>query len=315
MKFLLLLLLPLYTYAAQILSYNIYDRTERVDVMITFDTPYHGSIKQSYKNSKIIIKLEDAEIESSKIKRLSSKFLTYLSITPMIGYTQIVASVPSSVYFKASQTTDSYGLRLRFTKKTSSKVIQPHYKMQQQQEDVQQTGFNALPTKKDSTELSTSYYVVVGILILGIIILFILKKKIMQKNQQGTENSWLFQNTKSQQIPTQKTAEFSNENLSIKFQKKFDERNTIVMIDFQEQSYLVLMGANNNLLLDKFVDNRPTSQEGFEELLQTKHQELDELLKVNYQAPKEDSQQKEPLQAFQEKAASLSYTQSDSFHS
>jgi len=87
-KLLFILLLPLSIYGSKILSYNIYDRTDRVDVMITFDTPYDGEIRQSKSNKKIIIKLEKAMIESAKVKKLSSKYITALSITPMNNYTQ-----------------------------------------------------------------------------------------------------------------------------------------------------------------------------------------------------------------------------------
>ena len=80
-KLLLLFIIPFSLYGSKILSYNIYDRTDRVDVMITFDTPYEGTIKQSIAKSKIIIKLENSKIESSKLKQLSSKFLRSLSIT------------------------------------------------------------------------------------------------------------------------------------------------------------------------------------------------------------------------------------------
>ncbi|MEN8304162.1 MAG: hypothetical protein ABFQ64_08835, partial [Campylobacterota bacterium] len=108
-KYLLLFLLPFSLQASKILSYNIYDRTDRADVMITFDTPYDGVIKQSISKSKIIIKLSGASIEASKIKNVSSKFLHSITITPMSGQTQIVASVPASVRLIASKTSDAYG--------------------------------------------------------------------------------------------------------------------------------------------------------------------------------------------------------------
>jgi hypothetical protein len=43
-KYLLVFLLPITIYASKILSYNIYDRTDRADIMITFDVPYDGVI-------------------------------------------------------------------------------------------------------------------------------------------------------------------------------------------------------------------------------------------------------------------------------
>lgn len=296
-KIFLIFLLPLSIYASKILSYNIYDRTDRVDVMITFDTPYEGVIKQNISKSKILIKLEDAEIESSKIKNLSTKFLQSITITPMAGYTQIVASVPSSVHLMASKTSDAYGLRLRFTTKTantSNKTLST----------TQENPLSHLPTKSDEG-MSQSYYIVVTILVVGIIILFILKRKINKNTPNSNKNPWLFKESSTEsKVPVQKQTSKNND-ISIRFQKDIDNNNSVIMLDFSEQSYLILMGANN-LLLDKFTDNKPTTQEDFDSMLQSRHQELDDFLKVN-RGDKQEIQEKEPLQIYKEKAASILY--------
>ena len=290
-RLVLLFLLPFTLYGSKILSYNIYDRTDRVDVMITFDTPYEGTIKQNASKSTIIIKLEEASIESAKIKQLSSKFLTSLSITPMAGYTQITATVPPSVQLKASKTSDSYGLRLRFLAQTMQA------NMPTEKEQASGNLLQTLPTKKGE-DLSMSYYIVIGILIVGIIILFFLKTKITSKKQ---NNSWLFnpnQAPATAQSPTQ--PDTSTNNVSIRFQKSINEVNTVVMLDYGEQSYLVLMG-NGNILLDKFTDDKPVTQDEFEKILQNRHQQLDEFLRV------ENHSHKEPFQSYKEKASSISY--------
>jgi len=302
-KFLLILLLPLSIYASKILSYNIYDRTDRVDVMITFDTPYEGVIKQSKSSSKIIIKLEDSKIESSKIKKLSTKFLQSITITPMAGYTQIVASVPSSVHLIASKTSDSYGLRLRFTNKAATTA--------NSSTPASSNSLNHLPTKSDEG-MSQSYYIVVGILIIGIIILFLLKNKIASpaNKKNSSAGGWSFNETNSQAedtpVPSPKALS-NDENVSIRFQKKIDDTNSVIMLDFDDQSYLLLMGkGNGNILLDKFTDDKPTTQDDFESILQSRHQELDEFLRVEKR-----EEPKEALQSYKEKAASLIYSQDD----
>ncbi|MEA3228757.1 MAG: hypothetical protein U9P38_06780, partial [Campylobacterota bacterium] len=185
-KYLLIFLLPFSLYGAKILNYNVYDRTDRVDIMVTFDAPFKGIIKQSRKKSKIIIKLYDAEIESSKIKKLSTQFVKSLTITPMFEYTQIVVNVPSSISLVASKTSDAYGLRLRFInpkleKKTPKKMENEEPKL-----------LSSLPTKSDDT-ISQRYYIVITLLIIGIITLLILKKKIIKKSEKQEEpNPWLF---------------------------------------------------------------------------------------------------------------------------
>lgn len=297
-RYFLLLLLPLTLFSSKILSYNIYERTDRADVMITFDTPYHGSIKQSISNSKIIIKLQDASIESSKIKQVSSPYLQSLGITKLKGQTQIVALVSPSVRLIASKTSDAYGLRLRFTSKATSKPAKT-----KELQSAKENPFAALPTKKNS-DMSSSYYIVVGILIIGIIILMVLKNKIQRQQSQPSKqpkDSWLFKSTKETPIAQAQTTDTNS--VSIRFQKSIDEKNSVVMLDFGVESYLVLMG-NSNILLDKFSDDKPIDQEGFESILQSRHQELEDFLGNN----DKETSTKEPLQAYKEKAASLIYS-------
>lgn len=293
-KLFLLFLLPLSLYSSKILSYNIYDRTDRVDVMITFDTPYDGVIKQSIGKSTITIKLEDATIESAKIKQISSNYIKSLSITPMEGYTKIVASVPSSVVIKASKTSDAYGLRLRFTTKTE--VIKESSSATQ----AETSPFSALPTKKDGG-MSKSYFIVTAILILGIIIMLYIKNKVVPKNSKQKQTSpWLFKNnSESPSEPSQHTTD-----VSIRFQSSIDKENSVVMLDFGEQSYLVLMGKSN-VLLDKFKDNKPVTQDDFDTILQNRHKELDDFLHSNDESIGKNV--KEPLQAYKERAASIAY--------
>jgi len=294
-KVLVILILALSLNAAKILSYNIYDRTDRVDLMITFDTPYEGTIKESVTKSQIIIKLQDASIESQKTKQLTSPFLHALRITPMEGYTTIAASIPFSTKLKASKTSDGYGLRLRFSKDNVAKI--------KSQSKVKNTNpFSALPTKKDDG-MQKNYYIVVTILIIGIIILFFIKKKVTPYNKKNKGNSWLFKANNEPSKTSSPTAN-STENVSIRFQKNIKEENNVVMLDFGKQSYLVLMGKNN-ILLDKFTDNKPQTQEDFETILQNRHQELDDFIKV--ENTNTGTMQKEPLQAYKERAASIIY--------
>ena len=295
-KYLLLFVLPLSIYASKILSYNIYDRTDRVDVMITFDTPYSGVIKQSIGSSSITIKLEDASIESAKLKKLSSKYIRSLSITPMSQYTKITASVPSGIILQASKTADAYGLRLRF-KTASAQTKQSNYA------NKSTNSLSSLPTKKDE-DMTQTYYTVILILIIGIVILFYLKKKVTPNSKNKKANSsWLFKDNegKTQSLNTQNNKIDSD--VSIRFQKNIDTENSVVMLDFGEQSYLVLMGKTN-ILLDKYQENKPSSQSEFDTILQDRHKELDNFLN-NEEV--EDDGKKEPLQAYKERAAAILY--------
>lgn len=206
----------------------------------------------------------------------------------MSGYTQIAAAVPPSIALQASKTSDGYGLRLRFA---------PAVPTDKEPEKLQEAdSLHSLPTKK-SDDIAQSYYIVITILIIGIIILFYIKKRVSTPQTKQNRTSWLFaQNSEAEKKVSQPT--LSND-VSIRFQKSLDSQNSVVMLDFGEQSYLVLMGKNN-ILLDKFTQNRPVTQDDFESILQSRHQELDNFLNSS-----EDST--EYLQAYKEKAASSRY--------
>jgi len=314
-KLLLLFLLPLsLLQASKILSYNIYDRTDRADVMITFDTPYEGVIKQSISKSKIIIKLEGATIESSKVKKVASKFLHSITLTPLKNQTHIVANVGEGTKLVASKTADGYGLRLRFVDKNLIR----HNKTTKHKASTSNS-FSGLPTKKGN-DMSTSYYIVVSILIIGLFILFGLRKRMIANGLKPKEGTpWLFQeNTNSStQVPKPQVKQQAQQELpnninpiSIRFQKSINDSTSVVMLDFGEQAYLVLLGKSN-ILLDKFSENKPSTQEDFESILKSRHQELDEFLQVEEKVQPTQhtsfTSSQEALQAYKERAGAISY--------
>jgi len=286
------------SYASKILSYNIYDRTDRTDIMITFDTPFEDVIKQSTTPSQIILKLSGVSIESAKMKKTNSSFLHSIKIIPMENQTQIIANISKQTQLHISKTSDAYGLRLRFSKK---KTLLPNTKVQES--SLKTFTQSTLPTKK-SDDLSTSYYIVVFILIIGIVILFVLKKKIT--NQNTKKETWLFQKNK-QQLPIAESTSIENDSVSIRFQKKLDDDNSVVMLDFMDQSYLVMMGKSN-ILLDKFNDNKPATQEDFNSILQNRNEELENFLgKEKQQNEIHHENTTEALQSYKERAASMLY--------
>ncbi|MBN2815976.1 MAG: hypothetical protein JXQ67_04785 [Campylobacterales bacterium] len=299
-----LLLLPLSLFASKILSYNIYDRTDRVDMMITFDTPFDGRITQSTTNDKIVIKLEGASIESPKVKKVNSPFLHSLSITPMSKQTQVVASVPANIKLMASRTSDGYGLRLRF--KTANNVPTSG-STPSIQNSANSNFLSNLPTKKDEG-ISDRYYIVVGFLLIAVIALFYFKRKIVKQQSKAQNTPWLFQSNESSQTTSSAAVpkKIDNEQVSIRFQKAINNENSVVMLDFGSQSYLVLMGKSS-ILLDKFVDNIPTTEQEFQTILQSRHEQLEEFLGKNHDNNTINS--KEPLQAYKERAASLLYNE------
>jgi len=272
MRFIFLLLLPFALFGSKILSYNVYERSQHVDIMLTFDTPYEGKLSQIKKNGKIILKLQDASIESPKIKTLRTSFLRKMTITPINAHTEIILQMAADIKMSASKTNDAYGLRLRFSKETAAQKAQAL--------SSNPATNSSLPTK-DGNNFNNAYYIVIAILLFGIILMLWLKKKM---GTPASKSKWLFKNGAKK------------EGISVRFQKPLDPKNRVAMLDFEGQSYLVLLG-NSNVLLDKFIDGeRVSTQNEFDKILDDNKTELDSYLQL-------DPADVEPLQSYKEKAS------------
>jgi hypothetical protein len=275
MKYVLILLAICSSlFSANILSYNIYDRTDRVDIMFTFDTPFSGSITQKRQNDKIIIKLDESSIESPKIKNIASNFISKLTIAPIENEVQVIAKAPNNVNMQASKTADGYGLRLRFM---------------QQEPDIEAPVKTAADlgnlASKPETEISTSYMIVIALLLLSIAVMLIFKRRLGNLNlAKGSKTA--ASGKKLQEA----------DDVAITFQKSIDVTNKVVMLEYGEESYLVLLGSSN-LLLDRFSRGTIKTQNEFDDMLDSKHLELDAFLKIKKES--------EAFQSYKEKASGL----------
>ena len=287
-KIVLLLLLSTLVWGSKILSYNVYDRHERVDVMLTFDTPYEGVLRQNQQGGLITIKLEEASIDTPLNKNINSTYLQNITITPIGDQIQITAKVSKNVVLQASKTSDSYGLRLRFSTPATVPITAG---------DTTEK-VSGLPTKNGS-EFEQSYYVVIGILVIGIGILFWLKQNIATRAtaiHAAPKTPWSFNASTKKTIPIPTPlSSLEGGGVQIRFQKSLDPIHSVAMLDFGTQSYLVLLG-NNTILLDKFQDNIPITQNEFETLLRSKHQELDGFFQLG-------TTQDESFDSYKEKAS------------
>ena len=291
MKTFALLFFPFFLFASQILSYNIYDRSDRVDIMLTFDTPYEGIIRQQKRSGTVIVKLTDAHIDSAKKKRLNSPFLSNLTITPIAGEVQVVAQIPQNVTMQASKTADGYGLRLRFKKATA-------LKNGSDRKTQQANPLASLPTKQDTT-LEDNFVLVILILVIGIVILLWLRAFIGKKSGDATKPSILKNGSK--QTDAQK-----NE-ATIRFQKQLDAHNSVLMLDYGNVAYLVIVGTSN-LMLDRFVDDIPSSMDDFDAVLQKEQKKIEDIINPQQEESRVETipfQERGEFENYKDKASHL----------
>lgn len=262
-------------YASNLLTYNIYERSDRVDIMLSFDAPYEGKIYQKKEDGAIILTLEDLYFDQSIQRTLQSPIVQALSLDSFKNVT--VATLQSEKDFNiiASKTADGFGLRIRArlaqvaTKQSSTKSLLPATSPSNQ---------STQKPKVESPLLDGRYLSVVGVLVLLLLVLLWIKRRI-GKTGNTPSLSWI-------------GAPQNNKSIRVLFQKPIDAQNRVVLLEFGATQYLILSG-NSNVLLDRFGDAKIKDDKDFKSLFEQNRQKLDEYLQV----------QQTQLNAYKEKAS------------
>ncbi|EAH6260829.1 hypothetical protein EIC19_05030, partial [Campylobacter upsaliensis] len=79
-KFFLLLLMTMPLFSAKLINYNIYDRNDRVDLMLSFDSAYQGKISQKKEGEFALLSFEGLEAKE-ELKSLNSKLINRIQIS------------------------------------------------------------------------------------------------------------------------------------------------------------------------------------------------------------------------------------------
>lgn len=264
MRFLLLLFISLPIFASNLLTYNIYERGDRVDIMLSFDSAYDGSLKQQSGNGVTDLLLSDLVIDNDIDKSINSDIIQNLFITTTADKTATKVELKwnEPISITASKTADKFGLRIRVAKLNQAikTVIPPNIKT------------------KDSTnasyDIDSKYITVIIILFVLLIVLFFVKKMIMK--QKIAANSPF---TVSKGTPTKKQQPVKNssvpvgDGVEVLYEKSLDETNKVALLSFEGKRYLVLFGSSN-VLLDKFGEDKIKDEEDFEVFFEENRQKL-----------------------------------------
>lgn len=248
--------------ATTLLTFNTYDRDDRVDLMLSFDTPYNGKIFLKKNANEEIITLSNITFDKKITKNINSDIVQEIQILPEGQNLQIIFKSDKKIGIVASKTTDGFGLRIRATmlKKQNSKIYSAP------ETTTQQT---ANYNNQNSYDYNDSrYFLVLLILVALVLLLLYLKRK---TSKDFTAGNWLFK------------PNGSKEDIKILYRKMIDNKNSAVILEYKNIKYLILTGSSNQLL-DKFMDDKTISDEDsdeeFEKIFARNREKLDEFLKV-----------------------------------
>ena len=264
--------------ATNLLTYNIYERSDRVDLMLSFDSPYEGKISKKRGQNITTLILDDLTYDKLIEKSIDSNIIQAITIEPNKDKTNIVLKSKNKIAVIASKTVDGFGLRIR-TKPIQGVSTLPTIKSK----TTTGSKTTTLDTKPNEDLIDARYISVIIILSIMVIFMFWIKKRVAKTNTKiKDKNSWLFKNTKTP---------LANVEVNVLHKKQIDNTNSVVLLEFEGKKYLVMTGSSN-LLLEKFGKNDIKNNSDFEKAFEENRKKLDEYLRLQNEKEPEDYRSK-----------------------
>jgi len=221
MKKVLLFLIAVFLYSANLINVNFFTSKDKIDVLLSLDEKFKGRVIKFKQNSYEITNISADNI----VQKEFNSFIGSIIIAPLKDNSIKVDIVSNNkVKVDVALTPDGYGVRFRISNtdfvKNKSSVTLP---------------------KRSSVNLDMlSYFIALVVLFLVALLLLLFRKK---KN-------------------------FISSEMKILMQMPIDTKNKLILIEFKEKKYLIVIG-NSNMLIDVFDKDfkTPKNKVEFDEML------------------------------------------------
>ncbi|EAJ3099172.1 hypothetical protein CV507_02955 [Campylobacter coli] len=221
MKVLLLSILALPLFAVELISYNIYDRNDRVDLMLSFDSAYGGKISQKKEKNLTLLTLSDLKYSKEELKSLNSGLVDKISISSKDNNTYIMLQNKEPISLELSSINDKFGVRIRAVQQGKESINPEQSNLSTNEEPI-------LNSKKTSLEGYdyTNYILVMLVLFVLLIVLWWLKRTLAFKNT-GVSRDF-----------------------RMVFQRFLDKNNQLIVFEYASKRYTMIVG-NSNIVLEE----------------------------------------------------------------
>lgn len=245
-RLLLLLSLTTLLFPSSILNTKIYDRDNRVDLLLSFDTVYMGTVSKYVRDGKTYLILPGTNIDADKNFHFAHPYLKAINLYKSSNRTLIEMDAPGSE-IKISKVAPGYGLRIRTTKTVKKLPIERYKKLS-----------TPMPPKVgENVEDLTEKYMIVGIFVASLLLLLLLIKIMAGRKLGGSGKG-------------------GPDEARIIYSKPIDARNKLLLIGFNGKHHLVLMSATGNVLIDSIAAESPADD--FNALLKQNSDSLEQYL-------------------------------------
>lgn len=260
MKFLLLLCFALPLFATKLVDFNVYERNDRVDLMLVFDSAYKGKLVQKKEGNFVLITLDGLSTAKEEKRELKSNLLKQVLITPQNKQTLIMLETQNNASVNAGSDKDQISLRVRVLPEgvsqsslnTSTASIL----------NLKNENNQSIKPKNSSLEGFdfTNYILVLSVLVLLLIVLWWIKRKLEYKNN------------------------FNSKEVKLIFQRPLDKNNKFVILEYDNKRYTLIIGASNLLLQTSDVQSEESlehtpKERSFDSFFEENKQKIQNLIK------------------------------------
>lgn len=265
----LFLLIVLNSFGASLLSTSVNENDASVEINLTFDAPFDGSIEQNSTESSTILKISGIAIDSKKEIPLNQNSLMSMILMSKDGPlgTKLEFITKKEVVFEALKNNDGYKLQLKAAPAQPTPVLAPS-----QTPKIETAAATPAP-KQDDDGLGWRYIVVISFLTLLVAIAFYIKKRVIVKN--GQQSGWL--------LPKSHKPEDVSDDVKVITQSFLDPSNKLMLVEYSGIKYLLLVG-NTNVVVDRYyADDADTQGDDFKRIMAENERKLAEFLKPQQQ--------------------------------
>jgi flagellar biogenesis protein FliO len=208
----------------------VYEREQRVDLLLSLDTIYKGKIKQS--KSRDTTTLFFSDLSALKHEQFKSKtdFLRLITITPEKN--RLKVTIKGDNFTKVSKTIDGHAVRIRITPTQEITQIPATKTL-----DVKKV---AQPTERG---IDKEIKIVVLFTLVLLLVWFLVK---------------IFTRTKGEQ---------SSGDIELLGTKMIDPKQKVLIIGYKDRQYLILSAPSGNLFIDSMPREEEHKGSSFNRML------------------------------------------------
>ena len=255
------------SFSTTLLKTSFKTQNNYVDILLDFDEAFNGKIRQQNANGATFLFFDNLSVNDASSNDINSTILENISIANIDKSLKFHIKSQNKLKISATKSEDSLNMRVRISNATLD--------------------LSAINTQK-SNDLDSRYISVIVVLGVLCVILLIIKRMIMLKQKKlnakkALENLIESKVEKKPANDENNKANFelfsadSANDVKVLFEKHLDEQNKLMLLNYENRKYLVLVG-NSNVMLDRFGEDQISNQNDFDAFFEENKQKLNKYL-------------------------------------